>query len=53
MNLTRIVLVGLLLLAFRAWGADGLIVVTSSHGPKETMDRLESIVKQKGSPVSG
>ena len=29
------------------WGADGLIVVKSPHNPKETMDRLEKVVKEK------
>ena len=31
-----------------AWGADGLIGVKSPHGPKDTMDRLETLLKQKG-----
>jgi uncharacterized protein (DUF302 family) len=31
-----------------AWGADGLIAVKSPHGPKDTMDRLETLLKQKG-----
>jgi uncharacterized protein (DUF302 family) len=31
-----------------AWGAEGLIVVKSPHNPKDTMDRLEAVVKQKG-----
>ena len=30
------------------WGADGLIVVKSPHNPKDTMDRLEAVVKEKG-----
>ena len=29
------------------WAADGLIVVKSPHSSKDTMDRLEAIVKQK------
>src|SRR5215469_7991618 len=28
--------------------ADGLITIKSSHGPKETMERLEAAVKAKG-----
>ena len=32
----------------RAWSADGLPSVKSPHGPKETMDRLESLLKKKG-----
>jgi uncharacterized protein (DUF302 family) len=35
-------------LAFRAAAADGLIEIKSPHPPRQTMDRLESIVKQKG-----
>jgi len=30
------------------WGADGLILVKSPHNPKDTMDRLETVVKGKG-----
>jgi len=51
MRIMQLILVALFLLASHAWGADGLVVVKSSHGPKETMDRLESIVKQKGMTV--
>jgi uncharacterized protein (DUF302 family) len=28
--------------------ADGLITIASSHGPKDTMDRLEAALKAKG-----
>ena len=28
--------------------ADGLTTIRSSHGPKDTMDRLEAEVKAKG-----
>lgn len=38
----------LLFASFVAAGADGLIAVKSPHGAKETMDRLESLLKQKG-----
>jgi uncharacterized protein (DUF302 family) len=31
--------------------ADGLITIRNSHGPKETMDRLEADVKEKGLTV--
>jgi len=31
-----------------AWAADGLIAVTSPHSAKQTMDRLESIAKERG-----
>ncbi len=49
MRMVRSGLVGVLLtVASYAWGADGLIAVTSPHGPKDTMDRLETLLKQKG-----
>jgi uncharacterized protein (DUF302 family) len=32
-------------------GADGLTTIASSHGPKETMDRLVAAVKAKGLTV--
>jgi len=38
----------LLAVASSAWGADGLVAVKSPHGPKDTMDRLEALLKQKG-----
>ena len=41
----------LLAVASYAWGADGLVIVKSSHSPKETMDRLETMVKQRGLTV--
>ena len=31
-----------------AWSADGLISVKSPYGPKDTMDRLEGLLKKKG-----
>ena len=34
-----------------AWGADGLIAVKSPHSSKDTMDRLETLVKQKGMTI--
>jgi uncharacterized protein (DUF302 family) len=33
------------------WGAEGLIVVKSPHSSKDTMDRLESVAKQKGMTI--
>jgi uncharacterized protein (DUF302 family) len=36
------------LLAFPAFAVEGLIQVKSAHSAKDTMDRLESAVKQKG-----
>ena len=38
----------LLTLTSSTWGADGLIAVKSPHGPKDTKDRLETLLKQKG-----
>jgi uncharacterized protein (DUF302 family) len=34
-----------------AWAADGLIAVKSPYGPRETMDRLENVVKQRGMTI--
>lgn len=33
------------------WSADGLVQVKSAHAPRETLDRLEKLVKQKGLTV--
>jgi uncharacterized protein (DUF302 family) len=38
----------LVLASFNAAAADGLVALKSAHGAKETMDRLESAVKQRG-----
>ena len=38
----------LLTMLFPAAAAEGLIELKSAHRPRETMDRLEAIVKQKG-----
>ena len=35
-------------LALPAFAADGLVAVESARGAKDTMDRLESVVKEKG-----
>src|SRR5262245_49815542 len=35
----------------QALAADGLTTLPSSHGPKDTMDRLETAVKAKGMTV--
>lgn len=40
-----------LLASAPARAADGLVTIPSAHGPKETLDRLEAIVKQKGLAV--
>jgi uncharacterized protein (DUF302 family) len=44
-------LVGLLLTAVPAAAVDGMIVVESTHPPRETMDRLEQTVQEKGMKV--
>ena len=41
----------ILLWGVQAMGADGLTTIRSSHGPKDTMDRLEAEVKTKGMTV--
>lgn len=37
--------------ACAAWGADGLVAVKSAHAPKETIDRLEKLLKEKGMTI--
>ena len=37
--------------SLNAYAADGLIAIQSPHGAKETMNRLESIVKERGLTV--
>lgn len=52
MRITQSMLVVLLLVVSTyASGADGLIVVKSPRSPKDTMDRLENLVTQKGMTV--
>lgn len=34
-----------------AFGADGLVTLESAHAPKETLERLERLVKEKGMNV--
>ncbi|HYS21500.1 MAG TPA: DUF302 domain-containing protein [Gemmatimonadales bacterium] len=49
MRMVRLGLVGVLLaVASYAWGVDGLVAIKSPHSPKDTMDRLEALLKQKG-----
>src|SRR2546426_8769550 len=38
----------LIFLSFPAFAVDGLVALKSAYGAKDTMDRLESAVKQKG-----
>ena len=52
MRMTQSVLVAVwLFVSSSVWGADGLIAVQSPHKPKDTMDRLESLLRQKGLTV--
>ena len=49
MRMVRVGLVGALLaVASYAWGIDGLVAVESPHSPKDTMDRLEALLKREG-----
>jgi uncharacterized protein (DUF302 family) len=51
MTLRQICFTLLLCVAGAAWGADGLVAVKSQHPPRETIDRLEKLVKEKGMTV--
>jgi uncharacterized protein (DUF302 family) len=51
MKLCRIYFALLFCVAGAAWGADGLVAVKSQHPPRETIDRLEKLVKEKGITV--
>lgn len=39
------------LLPLPAWCADGLVAVESAFAPRETMDRLEAVLKEKGMTI--
>ncbi len=41
----------MLAIASHAWAADGLISLKSPHSPRDTMDRLENLLKQKGMTI--
>ena len=52
MKIMKVVtVVFLFLFSTSGWGADGLIAVKSPHSVKETMDRLETLAKQKGMAI--
>ncbi len=52
MKTLRLVCMALLLaMSLSAWSADGLIAVKSPLSPKETMDRLENLLQQKGMTI--
>lgn len=50
-TLRSICMMVLLAMSLSAWGADGLIAVKSPFSPKETMDRLETLLQQKGMTI--
>lgn len=41
----------LALMAFHASGADSVVLLKSPHAARETMDRLETVLKQKGMTI--
>ena len=49
--LQSVLAIAFLIVSSSAWAADGLVATKSPHKAKDTMDRLESIVKQKGMTV--
>jgi uncharacterized protein (DUF302 family) len=49
--LRALALASLLVASSLAIAAEGLIAVKSAYGPKETMDRLESLLKEKGMTI--
>ena len=44
-KIMQVVAVAFFLFSNSAWGADGLITVKSPHSSKDTMGRLETLVK--------
>ena len=50
-RIRTIAAVAALLLAAPVWAADGLIALKSPRQPKETMDRLEAVLKEKGMTI--
>src|SRR5712691_8707103 len=51
MTRTTIAFFVCLVSSFSAWSADGLVALESPRRAKETVDRLEAIVRQKGLTV--
>jgi uncharacterized protein (DUF302 family) len=41
----------ILVISSYVWSADGLLAVKSPHSPKETLHRLETLLKQKGMTI--
>ena len=50
-SIQSLVLAFLLVASPLVWAAEGLIAVKSPYGAKETMDRLESVLKDKGMTI--
>ena len=48
---TSVAVMGLLAVSSAAWAADGLVTVASSFGAKETIDRLEAVLKGGGATI--
>jgi len=49
--LQSVLAIAFLIVSSSPWAADGLVATKSPHKAKDTMDRLESIVTQKGMTV--
>lgn len=47
-SVATLFLVAVCVVSPQVWSADGLLSVKSPHGPKDTMDRLETLLKKKG-----
>ena len=47
-SIQSLALAALLVTSSLVWAAEGLIAVKSPYSPKETMDRLEVVLKEKG-----
>ena len=43
--------IGILLMGRVGMSAEGLTTISSTYGPKETMDRLEAVAKAKGMTI--
>ena len=50
-SIQSLALTFLLVTSSLVWAAEGLIAVKSPYGAKETMDRLESVLKDKGMTI--
>ena len=50
-SIQSLALAALLVTSSLVWAAEGLIAVKSPYSPKETMDRLEIVLKEKGMTI--